>query len=158
MKTWFTSDQHLDHKNILRYCGRPFKDVREMNRVIIDRWNKCISKDDTVYVLGDFAWKDPRPFIEQLNGNKIFVPGGHDKKIPGSPLLEVRINGIWFILCHYPLYSWNREYYGSIHLHGHIHNIPIEYKRNRINVGVDVWNFYPVSMEQITDFATAGHH
>ena len=112
-----------------------------------------IGADDLVYILGDFAWKNPTPFIKQLNGNKIFVPGGHDKKIKGDMLQEVKIYDRWFVLCHYPLYSWNREYYGSIHLHGHTHNNPIEYKRNRVNVGVDIWNFYPASIEQIIDFA-----
>jgi len=147
--TWFTSDQHFGHKNIIKLCGRPFSSVEEMDSFIISYWNDCISNKDTIYVLGDFAWKNPKPYIERLRGNKIFIIGGHDKKLKGDNLVEVKINDVWFVLCHYPLYSWNKEHYGSIHLHGHIHNNHIEPKRNRINVSVDVWGFAPVPFEQI---------
>jgi calcineurin-like phosphoesterase family protein len=30
---WFTSDFHLGHFNIIRYCNRPFVDTQEMNAV-----------------------------------------------------------------------------------------------------------------------------
>ena len=146
---WFTADQHFDHKNIIRLCGRPFNSVEEMNDTLVQNWNNVVANDDTIYVLGDFAWKNPSPYIEELNGNTAFIIGGHDKKLTGEKLLEVQIDQQWFVLCHYPLYSWNKEYYGSIHLHGHNHNSPIEYKRNRINVGVDMWDFYPVSLNDI---------
>ena len=146
---WFTADQHFDHKNIIQLCKRPFNSIEEMNETLVQNWNNVVANDDTVYVLGDFAWKYPFTRVEQLNGKKIFIIGGHDKGLKGEKLLEMKIGEQWFILCHYPLYSWNKEYYGSIHLHGHNHNNPIEYKRNRINVGVDVWDFYPVSLDEI---------
>ena len=120
-----------------------------MNDTLVQNWNNVVANDDTIYVLGDFAWKNPSPYIEELNGNIAFIIGGHDKKLTGEKLLEVQIDQQWFVLCHYPLYSWNKEYYGSIHLHGHNHNNPIEYKRNRINVGVDMCDFYPVSLNDI---------
>ena len=146
---WFTSDQHFGHKNIIKLCNRPFSSVEGMDNHIVWAWNYYVSNEDTVYVLGDFAWRNPKPYIDRLKGNIIFIRGGHDKKSLGDMLVEVKINDIWFILCHYPLYSWNKEYYGSIHLHGHVHNSSIEPKRNRINVSVDVWDFVPVSLEQI---------
>jgi calcineurin-like phosphoesterase family protein len=153
---YFSADQHFSHQNILKLCNRPFSSIEEMNETIINNWNVTVSKNDTIYILGDFAWRNPKPFIERLNGNKIFILGGHDKKLKGEKLLEVKINDIAFVLCHFPLYSWNKEYYGSIHIHGHIHNNPIAYKHNRINVGVDVWNFYPVSIEQIIQLSNEG--
>ena len=146
---WFTSDQHFDHKNIIKLCNRPFNSTDEMNESIVDRWNGVVDKDDIIYCLGDFAWKNPNPYIERLKGNIIFILGGHDKKLKGANLLEVKHQEHTFVLCHYPMYSWNKEYYGSIHLHGHIHNNPIEYKHNRINVSVDVWDFRPVPIDRI---------
>ncbi len=36
---WFTADFHLGHKNIIRYCNRPFETVEEMNQAILERLN-----------------------------------------------------------------------------------------------------------------------
>jgi calcineurin-like phosphoesterase family protein len=49
-KIFFTADQHFGHKNIIKYCNRPFSSVEEMNKVMIDRWNEIVGKEDTVYV------------------------------------------------------------------------------------------------------------
>ena len=53
MTDWFTSDLHLYHGNIIKYCGRPFRDVGSMNKAIMKRWNLVVEPDDTVYILGD---------------------------------------------------------------------------------------------------------
>ena len=36
MATWFTTDLHLGHSNIIDYCGRPFANVDAMSRALID--------------------------------------------------------------------------------------------------------------------------
>ena len=36
---FFTSDLHLGHEKIIELTGRPFRDVNEMNRVIIENFN-----------------------------------------------------------------------------------------------------------------------
>ena len=38
---YFTSDTHFFHSNIINLCDRPFKNVDEMNRVLIR--NQCIN-------------------------------------------------------------------------------------------------------------------
>ena len=35
-KVYFTSDTHFYHKNIIRYCNRPFESIEEMNRSLIE--------------------------------------------------------------------------------------------------------------------------
>ena len=83
MKTFFTSDTHFNHANVIQYCGRPFASVDEMNREMIARWNSTVGPDDTVYHLGDFAlgkFAKAAPILHRLNGaRKILVLGNHDR-------------------------------------------------------------------------------
>lgn len=44
MKNYIISDTHFNHKNIINYCNRPFRDINEMNNTIIDNWNKSVKK------------------------------------------------------------------------------------------------------------------
>lgn len=53
VKIWFTSDTHFGHKNILRFCKRPWNTVEEMDEGLIQNWNKVVGKDDIVFHLGD---------------------------------------------------------------------------------------------------------
>ena len=57
MKIFFTGDTHFGHENVLRFDGRPFKSVEEMDCELIRRWNAKVDKGDLVYVLGDMIWK-----------------------------------------------------------------------------------------------------
>jgi calcineurin-like phosphoesterase family protein len=78
-----------------------------------------------------------------------------------SPLITIKIRNVNFILCHYPLLTWDKSHYGSIHLHGHSHGgvgcIGISGLGSsgggkhgyRMDVGVDCNNFYPVSITDI---------
>jgi len=82
MATWFTADLHLGHSNIIEYCDRPFTDVDEMNRALIDNWNEAVAADDTVWVIGDFALgkiADTLRLVAELAGHKILVAGNHDR-------------------------------------------------------------------------------
>ena len=82
-KVFFTSDTHFGHKNIIKYCNRPFSDIDEMNKVLINNWNKVVSEGDIVFHLGDFAfggfplWESIR---SRLNGSIYLIRGNHDFK------------------------------------------------------------------------------
>ena len=58
MTIFFTSDNHWQHANMIKYESRPFKNVDDMDTQMIDKWNKKVSKNDSVYILGDFAFGD----------------------------------------------------------------------------------------------------
>jgi len=154
MSYFFVSDQHFGHNNVIRFCNRPFKDVYEMDQEIIKRHNEIVSKDDTVIHAGDFAFRNKLPvhkYIEQLNGNHIFLKGSHDKwNKQGSYVWEGKIENYYFVVCHYPFRTWSRSHYGSINLHGHCHG-NIEEFPNQIDIGVDTNNFYPYSTPQIIE-------
>lgn len=54
-KYFVTADTHFCHENIIKYCNRPFRDLSHMNSALIKKWNTLVSKNDYVFVLGDFS-------------------------------------------------------------------------------------------------------
>jgi len=79
--TWFTSDEHYDHSNIIEYCKRPFSDVNDMREALIRRHNQVVKKGDTVWHLGDFAMKTRTvaEVLPRLNGEHHLLCGNHDE-------------------------------------------------------------------------------
>ena len=55
MSYFFTADCHFGQERTLKLSKRPFDSVVEMDRALVNNWNKTVSKDDTVFVLGDFG-------------------------------------------------------------------------------------------------------
>ncbi|HUQ64022.1 MAG TPA: hypothetical protein VM121_09725 [Acidimicrobiales bacterium] len=182
MTTWFTADLHLGHKNIIRYCARPFRDVDEMNQALINRWNAVVDDADTVWVLGDVALGRidyTLSLIGQLAGRKLLVAGNHDRcwaghgrrsggwteRYVGAGFDEVHqgevaldVGATSVRACHFPYRgdSQDQDRYlehrpvdtGGWLLHGHVHERWQQHER-MINVGVDVWEYAPVSNETI---------
>ena len=82
-KVFFTSDTHLYHGNIIRFCNRPFKDVDMMNETIISNWNNTVGQDDIVFHLGDFCLGGSAEWtkmLDRLNGRIYLIMGNHDLK------------------------------------------------------------------------------
>lgn len=81
--TFFTSDTHFNHANIIRFCNRPFNDVEQMNETLIANWNRVVQPEDTVFHLGDFClggsveWTK---ILNRLNGKIYLILGNHDIK------------------------------------------------------------------------------
>lgn len=169
---YFTSDLHLGHRNAISLCDRPFENIEEMDKYLIDAYNARVSKNDTCYILGDICFRVPveqaNEYISKLNGNKILIVGNHDKKYDESLFEYIRdfetvnINGIYIALMHYPMLEWPRSFQGSLHLHGHIHSKPEYNLKNReqgilrYDVGVDANNYMPVSINEVMNFFNLG--
>jgi len=159
MDTFFTSDTHFGHANIIKHCHRPFNTAEEMDAALIERWNSVVAPTDVVYHLGDVAFRGTKgnfiSIFSRLNGIIHLIRGNHDNEevltqawASISDYLEIRAGSKKIVLCHYPMRSWNGMYNGSLHLYGHEHgNIPDH--GNCLDVGVDKWNFYPVTLTQI---------
>lgn len=164
---YFISDTHFGHKGSLNWPNgenREFKDVKEMNKVIIDNWNSVVKEEDTVYHLGDFSYKTSNSTIkhifDSLKGKIILIKGNHDgqtlkvnknykrfESVHDRLVLEYK--GKTFILDHYPIESWMLKNRGSIHLHGHTHKrIPNIFGKIK-NVSCEVINYIPISIEDI---------
>ena len=83
-KTYLVSDTHFNHSNIIKDCSRPFSNIEEMNKVIIDNWNNIVDKEDTVYHLGDFGFgtkEELKEIFDKLNGKKYLIMGNHDRRV-----------------------------------------------------------------------------
>lgn len=92
MPTYFTSDMHFGHANIIRFCDRPFTDAWQMNTRLTELWNDTVSDGDTVWVLGDVALgvlDESLSWIGSLAGHKILVPGNHDRCWAGDRSLRM---------------------------------------------------------------------
>jgi calcineurin-like phosphoesterase family protein len=63
-------------------------------------------------------------------------------------IMSVQDGDRWFVLCHYPMLTWNHARRGAIQLFGHVHD-NWRGSRNAVNVGVDVWDFRPVQAADI---------
>ena len=86
---FFTSDSHFCHSNIIKFCDRPFKDVEEMNEILIDNWNKTVGPNDIIYHLGDFCFAGSAEWhsiLGRLNGRIHLILGNHDEKLRTSPI------------------------------------------------------------------------
>ncbi len=130
---FYIADTHFGHKNIIRYDNRPFFSVGDMDKELITRWNKAVSKSDHVYILGDFSWYDLDKTLEivrSLNGHKHLIRGNHDNLFPKSlpeiegicDYCEIKDGKERLVLSHYPMLFWNGQFRDSIHLYGHVHN------------------------------------
>jgi len=164
---YFTADLHFEHANIIKFCNRPFDSVESMNKALINNWNSTVSHDDEIYILGDLTGESgqARRFLPALNGKKYMIEGNHDMWLKQKKTIEyhfewiknyevISTNGFRFVLFHYPIVEWDGFYKGSIHLHGHIHNRAVSSSWNAsniraFNVGVDVNDFKPVSIDEI---------
>lgn len=170
---YVTSDLHFQHKNILTYeaASRPFASTTEMDETLIGNWNSVVTKEDTVYVLGDLSMgqiETAIPLIQRLNGKIILIRGNHDtvKRMEEYKKIGIEIHDIFylpykgrfFVMCHFPIAS--QEFINMVRndnsevvvLYGHVHhNAPKGYVNGTFHIGVDTNNLTPLSIQQIWD-------
>lgn len=156
---YYVADLHFGHDKIIEYENRPFETVEEMNEEYIKIWNNKVKKGDEVYILGDFSFykgEQTNKILRRLNGMKFLVKGNHDHTylddndfdeslfVWVKDYHKVKDDGDIIILFHYPIQTWDRKHYGSLHFYGHVHSNngtshPMEYEiPNSYNVGIDI--------------------
>lgn len=138
-KTWITSDLHLGHANIIKYCNRPFESKEEMNSSILSELRTKLSWNDVLINLGDNGYGDARFFVDLFSNlpckEVYLVMGNHDEEIWNEmceivereeirkvimlpPIQEIYtsnssgsgLDHYRIILSHYPLHSWKRSH------------------------------------------------
>lgn len=171
---FFTSDTHFGHKNIIKYCNRPFAHKDEMDEALIKNWNAKVKDGDIVFHLGDFSFSsDAANIIRRLNGSIYLVSGNHDADavdkafeilsaenhkqtkfdiLPNLFEVDIQVEDekMKFVLCHYPMKVWNKSHHGSIHLFGHCHGtLPDDKNSRSMDVGVDCNDYAPIHLDEV---------
>ena len=162
---WFTSDSHFGHKYIINLCHRPFKYVFHMDKTIINNWNSRVKDNDTVFHLGDFAYRNSlsvNSYEKYLNGKLILIRGNHDHNNNNKTVIEhvmIYMGKRNIFLTHDPDFASGGTYGGSVLTFcGHVHNSwkfrRFEYPKydvayDAVNLSVEMWNYMPVSIEEI---------
>jgi len=144
--------------------------VLKMNKELIDRCNERVKENDTLYFLGDVGFKsgtgrgegEPEKLENYLSQIKckhvIYIEGNHDVAGRNSfktPIQKIflKYGGKNICLVHNPE---NIDANCELNLTAHVHQ-KWQIMRIRkgfsftdaINVGVDVWNYYPVDWSEI---------
>lgn len=139
----FTSDLHFGHRNVLRFCKRPWDNEKDMYDGIIENWNNTVGDNDIVFILGDVFWfNDSRTIkktLDKLKGKDIYIiPGNHDDFRSYHRVTDTRIHlcedvvvcwitqdgqkkkEVW--MSHYPMMTWPHRENGAYQFFGHIHS------------------------------------
>ena len=158
-KVLFISDLHFGHKWMAIHRG--FKDELHHDEHIINIWNKNVSKNDLVWILGDITMESNLfyPYLDRLKGRKKVVLGNHDKGANVKELLSYvdEVYGVTkykgFLLSHVPLHPWEvnntgfkQGWRGNIHGHLHEYNVP---DKNYFNVSAEQLDYKPISFDDI---------
>ena len=153
-RTLYIADCHFYHRRLnTEMDKRGFASVEEMNDHMIRRWNSKVTKNDTVYILGDLSLAggfQTSGILERLNGKKHLIIGNHDKRYLDDKFFEdhqlrsrkqyaeIRDNGRNVILSHYPVFCYKGQYRRdkdgrplTYMLYGHVHNTHDEALINR---------------------------
>ena len=173
-KLFLTSDSHLGHFNICKYCHRPFQSRSEMDQTLIKNWNEVVPEDGIVVHCGDFMLphnediKEYNKYLNRLNGRVLLLRGNHDlasldwvsdKLIAVRDQAMIVVDGVKIFAQHYPCAAFNGDY----HVYGHIHtladgtcygidgDVTKVMRKNTYDVGVDQNGYTPVSYWQLCD-------
>jgi len=149
--TFIISDLHLSHKNIIRYCNRPYEQspegVAKMKEDLLSEFDK-LPTTCTVWNLGDLFDTKPhslaeaKEVVKRMKGPKglrklYLVLGNHDVcRLSSSRIkfyYEAGFDKVYdspiivndkFILSHEPVYIAPGSNF--INIYGHTHDIPID--------------------------------
>jgi calcineurin-like phosphoesterase family protein len=162
-----TADPHYNHARIIWFAGRPFPDVKSMERSLINCWNLVVGRNDNVLVLGDFILveRERAPeIVSQLNGNIHLLRGNHDRWRSDAWFKDAGFVEIYdeqiamgnIIFSHKPIPA--RDLGDMFNVHGHVHrhcsNDP-----KHLCICPEVTEYCPLTMDQIREYVNErGYH
>ncbi len=161
-KIFFIGDTHFGDSHIIDYEQRPFENVEEMDRELINRWNSVVTADDTVFMIGDFSLyskEKTKEICNKLKGEKILISGNHDSNLE-KYYYECGFNNVYkypiildefWMISHKPLYLNKNMPYANIYGHVHGNEMYVDYSKQSFCACVERINYTPISWEQIKE-------
>lgn len=176
---YFTADLHLGSNEILARESRPFKDITEFSKYLLFIWNRELSKDDSLYIIGDFInynrnntltleeFKRLMEFIRQIKSRVVLLVGNGEERII-KELFRDSFNDFRDFCIRYGFEDVAPEKYlefgdecfylnhyprkhkeGYVNLFGHTHRVTGLWKPYGLNVGCDLNHFRLYSESEI---------
>lgn len=168
---YFTSDFHLGHSRTISAFKRPFTSVEEMNKAIVENVLSTLKKNDNLYFLGDLGFNEESMLnalmeFKKKKINFFWILGNHDKSfkldnfIPFchtiTDTLTIKRNHTIIHMNHFPMLTWEKSFYNSFHLYGHLHKSSVELEEiekrqtgKAFNVNLEFNNYRPYSLDDI---------
>lgn len=165
------SDLHLDHRNIIDYCDRPFESVEAMNERLVENWQRAIDPGDVVLYGGDLTIRESTgallDWLEELPGELVFLLGNHDGVVLDERDSVQFVDEFRFEHRNVPFHAVHDPADGPSNprgwvLHGHHHNnwpdrFPFVNHENRhVNVSVELLDYRPLSTDRLVDYLAHG--
>lgn len=162
-KVFLIADLHFGDEGIIRYENRPFASAAVMDRQLVCNWNETVSREDMVFVLGDFSCygeERDRELLAELSGRKILIMGNHDRhrcagewrRLGFAECVEWPVvYRDFYILSHEPVYLNANMPYAN--LYGHVHNNPSyrDVSGQSFCVSAERINYTPLEFEVICE-------
>lgn len=165
---YFTSDLHFGHNKDFLYEPRGFNSIEEHDKTIIENWNKIITPNDEVYILGDLMLNNNEHGIEclnKLNGHIHVILGNHDSGTRAliyewdCPNIDeivfatmLKIGKTYFYLSHYPTCVGNFDDYKKMWClcgHSHTKDKFIDMDKKCYHVELDAHDNCPIDINTI---------
>jgi calcineurin-like phosphoesterase family protein len=164
--TFFWSDTHFSHSNIIKFEDangkrlREFDTIEDMDEHMIKQHNSVVKPSDTCWHGGDVVInRKALKLISRLNGRKRLVLGNHDifknKDYFNAGFEDLhafrKFDG--FALTHIPVHAESLGRWG-INIHGHTHANRVMMKvreQGFISEYIDP-RYYCICMEQLDDY------
>lgn len=158
---WFWSDTHFNHRNVIRYCDRPYDDLKVMQDRMIENYRSVVGPTDICIWGGDVAFMGTEPtniLLREFPHDKILVVGNHDMNKKKLKQMDFNQTHLVFmidhpvtplIVTHYPMDNVPEPFFN---VHGHTHNRNTQHDRH-INISVEVIDYTPIHLDEILRIA-----
>ena len=158
---WFWSDTHFAHKNVIKYCNRPYENLTDMYYKMRDAYNNTVGPNDLCIWGGDVAFTgttQTNQLLSEFHHDKILVIGNHDmnkKKLKQMDFLQSHLvfmidhDVTPLIVTHYPMDNVPEPFFN---VHGHTHHRNTDHDR-QINISVEAIDYTPIHLDEILRIA-----